>query len=208
MTTQMTIQQQTRELMDKAQIIVREAKEIVVQDKDSLTAAVDFLGKIATAKKEVDSRRRFFVDPLNQQVKNINDLFRGYSDPLGEADRIVRNKVLIYQAEEAKRVAEEQRKALEEAKAQAEEASKYPAEEFIPIQISTVQKPEKTVRAGAGSATTRQVWTFKIVDPSKVPDEYKVVDEKKIAAVVKAGVRNIPGVEIYLTSSLVVTGRK
>jgi len=194
--------------MDKAQIIVREAKEMVVQDKDSLTTTVDFLGKIATAKKEVDSRRRFFTDPLNQQVKNINDLFRGYSDPLGEADRIVRNKVLAYQAEEAKRVAEEQQKAFEEAKAQTEEASKHPTEEFAPIPISIVEEPEKTVRADAGSATTRQVWTFKIVDPSQVPDEYKMIDEKKIAAVVKAGVRSIPGVEIYLTSSLVITGRK
>jgi len=204
----MTIQQQTQELMNKAELIVREAKEMVVRDKDSLTAAVDFLGKIATAKKEVDSRRRFFTDPLNQQVKSINDLFRGYSDPLGEADRIVRNKVLVYQAEETKRVAEEQQKAFEEAKTRAEEASKHPTEEFVPIPINIVEEPEKTVRAGAGSATTRQVWTFKIVDLSLVPDEYKVVDEKKIAAVVKAGVRNIPGVEIYPTSSLVVTGRK
>lgn len=196
----MTIQQQTQELMTKAELIVREAKEMVVQDKDSLTTAVDFLGKIATAKKEVDSRRRFFTDPLNQQVKSINDLFRNYSDPLAEADKIVRNKVLAYQAEEAKRVAEEQQRVIEEAKAQ--------TEGFAPIPISIVEEPEKTVRAGAGSATTRQVWTFKIVDPSKVPDEYKVIDEKKIAAVVKAGVRNIPGVEIYPTSSLVVTGRK
>jgi hypothetical protein len=194
----MTIQQQTQELMTKAELIMREAKEMVVRDKASLTTAIDFLGRIATAKKEVDSRRRFFVDPLNQQVKNINDLFRSYSAPLVEADRIVRNKVLAYQAEEARRVAEQQQKALEE-------ASKHASEEFVPI---IVEEPEKTVRSGAGSATTRRVWTFKIVDPSKVPDEYKVIDEKKIAAVVKAGVRNIPGVEIYLTSSLVVTGRK
>ena len=116
--------------------------------------------------------------------------------------------MLVYQAEEAKRVAEEQQKATEEAKVRTEEASKHPTEEFIPIPINIVEEPEKTVRAGAGSATTRQVWTFKIVDPSKVPNEYKVIDEKKIAAVVKAGIRNIPGVEIYPTSSLVVTGRK
>jgi hypothetical protein len=185
--------------MTKAELIVREARGMVVRDKDSLTAAVDFLGKIAIAKKEVDSRRRFFVDPLNQQVKNINDLFRNYSNPLGEADRIVRNKVLVYQAEEAKRVAEEQQKAFEE-------TSKHATEEFVPINI--VEEPGKMVRAGAGSATTRQVWTFKIVDPSLVPDEYKMIDEKKIAAVVKAGVRSIPGVEIYPTSSLVVTGRR
>jgi len=201
MTTQLTIQQQTQELMTKAELIVAEAKEMIVRDKDSLTAAVDFLGRIAIVKKEVDSRRRFFVDPLNQQVKSINDLFRRYSDPLTEADRIVRNKVLVYQAEEAKRVAEEQQKAFEE-------ASKHATEGFVPIPISLVEEPEKTVRAGAGSATTRQVWTFKIVDPSQVPDEYKIIDEKKIAAVVKAGVRHIPGVEIYPMSSLVVTGRK
>jgi hypothetical protein len=194
--TQITIQQQTQELMTKTELIVREAKEMVVQNKDSLTTAVDFLGRIAIARKEVDSRRRFFVDPLNQQVKSINDLFRSYSDPLAEADRIVRSKVLAYQAEEAKRAADEQQRILEEAGT---------TEEFVPI---TVGEPEKTVRAGAGSATTRQVWTFRIVDPSLVPDEYKVIDEKKIAAVVKAGIRHIPGVEIYPTSSLVVTGRK
>ncbi|MBA7691211.1 hypothetical protein ES703_99753 [subsurface metagenome] len=34
--------EQAQELMNKAEIIVREAKEIVVQDKDSLTAAVEF----------------------------------------------------------------------------------------------------------------------------------------------------------------------
>jgi hypothetical protein len=198
MTTQLTIQQQTRELMDKAQVIVSQAKAMVVCNKDSLTAAVDFLGRIAIARKEVDSRRRLFTDPLNQQVKSINDLFRSYSDPLVEADRIVRNKVLTYQAEEAKRVAEEQQRVLEEAKAQ--------AGEFVPIPIG--EEPEKTVRAGAGSATVRQVWTFRIVNPSLVPDEYKIIDEKKIAAVVKAGVRNIPGVEIYPTSSLIVTGRR
>jgi hypothetical protein len=201
MTTQLTIQQQTQELMTKAELIVAEAKEMVVRDKDSLTAAVDFLGRIAIAKKEIDSRRRFFVDPLNQQVKSINDLFRRYSDPLVEADRIVRNKVLAYQAEEAKRVADEQQKAFEE-------ASKHATEGFVPIPISLVEEPGKTVRANAGSATVRQVWTFRIIDSSLVPDEYKVIDEKKIAAVVKAGVRNIPGVDIFPTSQLVVTSRK
>lgn len=196
MTTQLAIREQTQELMTQAQFIVKRAREMTVQDKDSLTTAVDFLGNIALAKKEVDSRRRFFTDPLNQQVKSINDLFRGYSEPLAEADKVVRNKVLTYQAEEAKRAAEEQQRAYEEAST---------TESFVPV---IGEEPEKTVRASAGSASTRQVWTFRIVDASLVPDEYKMIDEKKIAAVVKAGVRHISGVEIYSTSSLVVTGRK
>jgi len=195
MTTQITIQEQTQELMTRAQLIVGQAKEMIIRDKDGLTTAVDFLGKIAIAKKEVDSRRRFFTDPLNQQIKTINDLFRSYGEPLAEADRIVRNKVLTYQAEEAKRAMEEQQKVSEEAGT---------TKEFVPI---LVEEPGKTVKANAGTATTRQVWTFRIVDPSLIPDEYKVIDEKKIAAVVKAGVRHIPGVEIYSTSSLVVTGK-
>ena len=196
MTTGIAIQEQTQELMTQAQFIVKKARQMIVQDKDSLTAAVDFLGNIALAKKEMDSRRRFFTDPLNQQVKSINDLFRDYSEPLVEADKTVRSTVLAYQAEEAKKAAEEQQRAYEEART---------TESFVPIMG---EEPEKTVRASAGSASTRQVWTFKIVDPSLVPDEYKLIDEKKIAAVVKAGIRQIPGVEIYSTSSLVVTGRR
>jgi len=55
----------------------------------------------------------------------------------------------------------------------------------------------KSVYSENGSVKMRKQWTFRIVDQSKVPSKYLVVDERLIRADVKAGIRNIDGVDIY-----------
>jgi phage host-nuclease inhibitor protein Gam len=59
-----------------------------------------------------------------------------------------------------------------------------------------------TSKTADAKATFVKVWKHRIVDASKVPAEYLTVDEKKIAKVVTAGLRNIPGVEIYETEEV------
>ena len=41
------------------------------------------------------------------------------------------------------------------------------------------------------------VWKYEIVDISKLPAEYMIPDTAKLTAVVKAGIREIPGCRIY-----------
>ena len=59
------------------------------------------------------------------------------------------------------------------------------------------QAPPKTVRTEAGSVTIRSAWKFEVVDMAALPDEYKIADAVKLGKVVRAGVREIPGVRIY-----------
>ena len=57
-----------------------------------------------------------------------------------------------------------------------------------------------------GSAGKRTVWKWRLKKESDVPRMWFMLDEKKISAVVRAGTRNIPGLEIY--SETTITGRR
>ncbi len=61
---------------------------------------------------------------------------------------------------------------------------------------------EKTTKTADAKATFVKVWKHRVIDETKVPPEYLMVNEKKIGKVVDAGIRNIPGVEIYETEEV------
>jgi hypothetical protein len=52
------------------------------------------------------------------------------------------------------------------------------------------------------SKSLANVWTYKIMDPFKVPMEYLMVDEAKVKAAIRAGERAIPGIYIYQDQKL------
>lgn len=55
----------------------------------------------------------------------------------------------------------------------------------------------KTERTADAKATFVKVWKARVIDEAAVPREYLRVDTAKIDKVVKAGLRNIPGIEVY-----------
>jgi hypothetical protein len=63
--------------------------------------------------------------------------------------------------------------------------------------MPTVEAPAKTVHTASGKVTIRSVWKHRVTDFDALPDEYKIADDVKIGKVVRAGIRQIPGVEIY-----------
>lgn len=58
------------------------------------------------------------------------------------------------------------------------------------------------VRTDSGSVSQVTRWTFEVLDPAQVPREYLTVDEKAIRRAVLAGVREVPGVNIYPEAGL------
>ncbi len=191
-----TIKEQSQGLLTEAETLVVRAEAIEISDDEDMEIAVNLLGGIATAKKRVEKQRKFFVEPLNWQVKKINELFHNFTDPLLKAERIIKQKVAAYHVEKEKKAQEEMAKALAEAQK---------GDEIMPVIIP--DQPEKTVRAPTGSATIKKVWTFQVENPALVPEQYKVVDERKIRAAVAFGIREIPGVRIYLEPQVAVRGK-
>lgn len=189
------IKEQNQRLLIEAETLVVRAEAIEISDDEDMEIAVNLLGGIATAKKKTEKQRKFFTEPLNQQVKKINDLFHIFTDPLLKAERIIKQKVAAYQVERERKAQEKMVKALAEAQR---------GDEIMPVVLP--DQPQRTVQADMGSATIKKVWTFQIENPALVPEQYKVVDEKKIRAAVASGIREIPGVRIYLAPQVAVRG--
>lgn len=199
---------EVKEIQSQTDKIVAAAQALAVVDDVGMREATDLLGWIARAKKQVEEKRKFFVDPLNKQVKAINAMFKKYSKPLESADTLLRGKVLSYRREQdrIRREEEERLRKLQEReqKRLEKQAAKKDLPPPPPMPTPQVQEQAKTVHSDFGSVSAKKVWDFKIIDPAQIPAEFMMVNEKAIRAAVKAGVRNIPGVKIYQREELAV----
>jgi len=194
------------------------ARATLVTDGVTYTAAAELL-------KGIKALRQKIGETFGPHIKRAFDAHRALCKekqdaeaPLSEAETILKRALVAYDdAQERIRRAEEQRlreearrqeeqRRLEEAAAlelQAAETDdellRAEAEEMFaaPIQTPTVVVAKSTPKVSGVSF--REVWKFRIVDSSKVPDQYKKVDEIKIGGVVRAlkGGARIAGVEVY-----------
>lgn len=204
--------------------VQQQSKVIVVTSEEEKVAAVNFLGQVKDRMKKVEFLRKYFVQPLNDHVKRINNEFRIPLDSLKEVESCVKHSLKVYvdeqerlareeferkkrEEEERKRKAEaEQRRLEEEAKKskddeerkRLEEEAKKKAEEAMSQKPVEVAQPDQQTRSQSGVMSTKKVWKFRIVDPKKVPEKYWIIDESAIRKdIVQGGERAIDGVEIY-----------
>jgi hypothetical protein len=190
----------------------KEADAIEVNSLVGKTAAADLLIPLAKALKELETTRKGFVEAPNQFVKRINNIAGGIKDKISAITDGLKNKIAAYsmlERVEAQKKAEAERRAIEEIRqvTQSEidnlnaaaikadpNATLIEAPEMPNI---TASEPPKTLRTEAGSVSTIQRWSFRVVDPNLIPREFLTVDESAIRAAVKSGVRQIQGVVIY-----------
>jgi hypothetical protein len=189
------------EVVDEASALEKRADGIAITNDATDAEAKAALSVIAKKRKDLEELRKSFVGPLNDHVKTINTFFKERSGPLDTAERIIKGKVSDYFRAKAEAARKEQERQLKlaskrqetaDAKAQANGEVAAP-----PVPVAIIQAPEKTTRTAAGSVTVRKVWKFIITDENVVPRDWCVPNEKAIGAAVKAGIRNIPGVQIY-----------
>ena len=210
MTSEITTIDQDERVQELSSItheLVRQAQGLEIHDIESDRVAVEFILQVKTARKRWDELRHWFTDPLEAQKKAIIAKFKADDAPLAEAEVIASQKHLRWDREQreiARREEERLRKLAEQRAAKAAERAEAKGLEAPLVQIPrpTVQAPLKTVHTAAGSLTVRTAWDFRIVDFAALPEEYKVADTAMIGRVVRAGVRQIPGVEIFETESL------
>lgn len=189
----------------------------------------ELLARGKAAAKGLDGVRKAAVGPLNDQVKEINGIFRPLSDALGAFEARAKRLILAWrqlEAAERRRQQEEARRKQEEAavreaeamaKAQAAKTAKARERALIAAQAASkaqmaaaVSEPvgpaPRGIRTDSGSSSTTTYWTFKVMKPELVPREWLLIDKKAIGAAVrrKDGVREIPGVAIYEEESLAV----
>jgi hypothetical protein len=133
----------------------------------------------------------------------------------GDADKRIR----IWRAAERERIDRERRAAeqaridaalKEEQERQRAAAAVQPAlraqheaaaeEAAVEQQVAELAAPApqvRGVRTEDGKKTFHEVWTFEVIDPALVPREFCAPSQALLSAAVKAGKREIPGVNVF-----------
>ena len=202
--------------------IVQVARDMVVDGESGRAVAAEFLKTVKSMKNTVvDSWKPFKVD-----AKAIYDRVRKQEkdmlDPLDEADRLVRAKVVdsVKREEEEKRRKAEQLRELarKEAEAKLAEATKASASgdeftaEMAMAEAEVYEQASGAVRADSVAKTKGiqyiTTWDVTVTDASKVPVvfagvELRPVDIGAVKKLVRAskGTIQIPGIKIEETKS-------
>jgi len=181
-----------------------EARSIV--KAEDLKPATEDLALISKLKRSMEERRKEYLKPLDDHRRAINDAFKMMMTPIERADAITRDKILAFQLKQ-KLIREEQERinALRLEAAQKEMELKGEITESV--NLVEVSLEVKRVQTDLGTAGMRDNWTYEVIDFLSLPNEYKVPDAAKIGKVVRAGLRNIPGVRIFNEPILVVNTR-
>ncbi len=146
---------------------------VTISTPEEEVTASEKLALVVEARKNLETQRKFFVQPLNKHVKDINAFFKQYSGRVDKTEKSIKEAIKAYRA--AVRLAEQENE-----------------DDLAP---STIEPPKKTKGGKTVGSSFR--WIFEVEDASKVPADYMIPDEKKIKAAVDGGIRAIPGVRIY-----------
>lgn len=153
--------------------------------------AVALCGEIKTAIAKIEEIRKFFVGPLDKQVRAINALFRPKRLELEKAEELTKNVILAFNTKQ-RRKAEEQ-------------AQKREAGDKKAIRAIDVPTPQATVLAGTSLMATKFVWTFEVVNEDDIPPEFWTLDAVAIRAAIHSGARHINGLRVYQKEQLSIT---
>lgn len=187
-----------------AQQAARELPEVV--DAASLETATEILGQVSTARKQIDAKRKEAKGPSVERGKQIDAEFKELASPITAIEERIKGEILRCHREERERAIKEQQrqdKLARERQARenkrAEKEARPPVEHHAP----QVAQPEATIKTASGAkAAISQVWKYRLVDISKVPEGYLALDEAAVGKAVRGGVREIEGIEIYADEQL------
>jgi len=192
-------------LFEEARKLQRYAEERAIISDEAVRFATEDLSLIAKLKKAIEDKRKEYTAPIKQHLDLITEAFKTITEPLAEADRITRSKIMAYRQEQERKAREaEEINRLRMEAAQKEMELKGELTESVNL-VEAPPAPPAHVRTDVGMLGTTKIWKFEVTDFSLLPDRFKMENATLIGKVVRAGEREIPGVRIWSEDSLRVT---
>ena len=191
---------------DEAKKLLDYANARVIVSLDDAKLAADDLSMIAKLKKAMESKRKDYLQPFQDHVKEVNEIYKVLMQPIETADMVTRSKVLSFQREQAELKAKQEEINRLRMEAATKEAELNNGEIIESVNIIDVVTIPTHVYADNSTLGTSKVWKFEVEDLTKIPLEYLMPDMVKIGKVVRAGVK-IPGVKSWQENSLRVNSK-
>ena len=161
--------------------IINVKNAISITDDVSYESAALIVKVIKEKLKIITDEKKSITEPINEAKKRVEAHYAKPIELLTEAEKEIKSAMLVYK---------ELQKLKQEAQAKLEKEN--PTEECHDGKV-TVTSIEKKV----DGVSTKEIWTFEIIDPYQIPREFLKVDEVLIGQKVRAGVREIQGVNIF-----------
>lgn len=185
------------------------AEARVIRTLDDMKPANDDLNIIRKLKKAMETRRKDYLSPFQEHVKEVNEAYKKLMAPVEIADKITSDKMLAFNGEQ-ERIRQEQeeinRLRMEAAR---KDAALHNGEISESLNLVEVIPPTPTrTQTDVGSTGTVKIKKWEVENPELVPREYLIIDAIKIGRVVRAGIPSIPGIRIYEGTILKVTARR
>ena len=171
--------------------IVQEAKALLeagIDSQEAYTNAEKILKDVTTHSNKLDKQRLDFCRPITAFTKKAKQVSDKARVVIEESKSELKRKMGAFV-----------RKAEQEAQARIEEEAKAAAANPFAAMISEANSdtPQPTIQT-SGSRVA-EVWTWEMVDETKIPREFLTIDTVKINAAVKAnkGATQIDGIRVY-----------
>ena len=176
------------------------AEARIITCNDDLKPANDDLVIIRTVKKSMEARRKEYLSPFQNHIKEVNEAYKTLMEPIEQADKITTDKMLAFDAEQKRKRKEAEAIEAEKLALARREAELKGGE--ITVDLTPVEKPEPVpdrIRTDMGSSGQRDIWKWELQDINLVPREYLMINAGMLTPIVKAskGKINIPGIRIY-----------
>jgi hypothetical protein len=206
------------EVTGRAEMKLREAENYSITTPVMAEAAAEDLRKIKALSKELEENRKAITKPLDDEKAGIMDFYRPAQTFLGDAEGLLKRKLMNYQADQerirreaqakAEAEARKERERLEKQAQKAEASGKAEQAEALRenatlVSTNVVQEAPKLT-----GIATRTIWRGRVIDKHALvsaalsrPDIMSliVIDESalnKLATALKDNL-NIPGAEAY-----------
>jgi len=185
------------------------AEDRVIVTADDLKPTTNDLSEIALIKKSMEGKRKEYVQPLDAYKKSINDTFKMLMEPIETADKVTRQKVLAFNAEQ-ERIRREQeeinRMRVEAAKKEME--LKGELTESVNL-VEVIPEAPKRTATDMGISGMRDNWKWEVINFALVDDMYKMINPAVLTPAAKSykDTRTIPGIRIYNEPIIAVNTR-
>lgn len=193
----------------KVDEIVAAADRVAITDEDSYARAGDFIRRCRAAEQHIDQAHKIAKGPYLEAGRAVDAAKNEMQFRVIEAKGKAQDKANAYAAKIAAEEKAERERAEREAREAAAAAREAGEDEVVELAAAQARKAQP-VRSDAGTTiSAKSVWNSRVTDYARafkaVKSDPKVKEaiDAAIARQVRAGIRELPGVEIWETKQAV-----
>jgi hypothetical protein len=167
--------------------VLEYTKTLEIKSAKSASNAIDYIAGVKDLIEAITAKKMELTQEARDYTAKINNLAKSFLEPLSLVKDMILQKIDHWKLEEARLEAE------------ASQTAQEYGVEVLPNFIDNSH-----LGAEKASSYERESYSYTVADESLVPREYLMLDDKKIKAVIKAGVRNISGLAITKSTKTIV----